>query len=371
MSDEGTPTTTSDAVDAAPTTPASTPTPASPSTPPPAEHAPSQAQPSSTGETHQTLLEAVQSAVPELQKTDQQESDGQGASPAPSATTDPASPDVDDDGELPDEVTSEEMAKYALSAKRRIRKLMKQRHEARAEASRLKAIEPQAQTAEHVSTFLRDNNISRDDFLLGLKLMGAISTGDFATARAGLEPYWNLIEQFHGNQLPPDLLNAVRQGQMTTEAAVQFSKERLQRAMLEQRHQRTQQVAEQQQKHFQTQQEEQQRQVLANNVANHVNAWERAAMQHDPAYAEKQAAVRNTMWAVVRETGGTIRSPEHAVGVVREAYRRVNEQYRSWTPPKRSTSRSPSSTGRTTGAAPEAKSLLDVVRQARENARAS
>ena len=263
------------------------------------------------------------------------------------------------------------MAKYALSAKRRIKRLWNQRRELRSEVDRLKAIEPQAQTAEHVSTFLRDNGISRDDFLLGLKLMGAIATGDFATARAGMEPYWNLIEQYHGNQLPPDLLNAVRQGQMTTEAAVQFSRERLNRAMLEQKHQRTQQAAEQQQRSFQTQQEEQQRKVLADNVANHVNAWERAAMQHDPAYAEKQAAVRNTMWAVVRETGGTIRSPEHAVGVVREAYRRVNEQYRSWTPPKRSTSRSPSSTGRTTGAAPEAKSLLDVVRQARENARAS
>jgi hypothetical protein len=110
--------------------------------------------------------------------------------------------------------------------------------------------------------------------------------------------------------------------------------------------------------------------MLGNAVRDHVNAWERTVAQHDPDYAAKRDAVRDTMWAVVRETG-TPESPEHAVKIAREAYRRVNERYARWSPPKRPTSRGPSSTGRTTGASPEAKSLLDVVRQARESARAS
>ena len=275
---------------------------------------------------------------------------------------------MDDDGTLPDEITSEEMAKYALSAKRRIRKLWNQRRELRNEVLRLREIEPQAQAADSVSTYLRDNDIGREDFLMMLELGSALRRGEWDKFAAGIEPYYNLAQQALGRQLPPDLQNAVRQGQMTTEAALHFSKERLQRALLENRHQRVQQVAEQQQQHYQQQQHLQQRTNLANAVRDHVNAWERAAMQHDPDYAAKRSAVQDTMWAVVRETGAP-QSPEHGVAIAREAYRRVNERYRSWAPPKRPTSRGPSSTGRTTGAAPEAKSLLDVVKQARESAR--
>jgi hypothetical protein len=157
---------------------------------------------------------------------------------------------------------------------------------------------------------------------------------------------------------------------MTTEAAVQFSKERMQRALLENKHRQTQQVAEQQQQYYHQQQVMQQREVLANAVRDRVNEWERTVAAHDPEYAKKSNAVRDTMWAVVRETG-TPESPEHAVQIAREAYRRVNEFHRSWASPKRPTSRSPSSTGRTTGAAPEPKTMLEVVRQARESARAS
>ena len=62
-------------------------------------------------------------------------------------------------------------------------------------------------------------------------------------------------------------------------------------------------------------------------------------------------------------------SPEHGIQLAQEAYRRVNEQYRGWTGPQRKpTSRVPSSTGRTAGVAPEAKSLLEAVKFAREGA---
>jgi len=312
----------------------------------------------------------VQSAVPELQRTVRADDDGSDASPASFTEKDQSGADVDDDGTLPDEITAEELSKYALSAKRRIRKLGAQRHGLRVEVQRLQALIPQAQVADSVSTFLRDNNISRDDFLLGLKVMGALGTGDIPTARALIEPYWNMIEQYSGNQLPPDLQNAVRQGQMTTEAAVHFSRERMQRALLENKHRQTQQVAAQQQQFFQQQQELQRRKVLADEIRDAANEWERRVAAHDPDYEKKRNAVHTTMWAVVKEKGSP-ESPEHAIQIAREAYRRANEQYRSWTSPKRPTSRSPSSTGRTTGAAPEPKTMLEVVRQARESARAS
>jgi hypothetical protein len=338
--------------------------------PAPADDAPSQAQDTS-GDTRQDLLEAVQSAVPDLQRPTQGVWDEQDASPASTARRDRSSPDdADDDGALPDQITSEEMAKYALSAKRRIRKLAKQRHELRAEVSRLKAVVPQAQAADSVSTYLRDNDIGREDFLMMLDLGASLRRGDFQRFYAGIKPYVDLAEQYLGVSLPPDLQNAVRQGQMTTEAATHFSRERMDRILSQNKAQRTNALAGQQQQYFQQQQVAQQRTALANAVAAHVNAWEQMAMKHDPDYAAKRAAVQDTMWAVVRETGAP-QSPEHAVNIAREAYKRVNERYARWAPARRPTSRNPSSTGRTTGAAPEAKTIHDAVRLALESARAS
>jgi hypothetical protein len=358
---------TSAPVDAAQTSsPASTPASASP-----AESAPSpSAAEQTTGETHQSLLEAVQEAVPSLRQEQGEAIGGEGASPASTAKDRTASPDdVDDDGALPDEITSEEMAKYAQSAKRRIKKLAKQRHELRGEVERLRGIEPSAKAADSVSSYLRENDIGREDFLHGLELMSAVRRGDFQTFYAGIQPYVKLAEEYLGVSLPADLQQAVRQGQMTTEAASRFSRERMDRAIAQSTQHRVQQQAAAQQQHFQQQAAVQQREHLANSVRDRVNAWEQTVIQHDPDYAAKRAAVQDTMWAVVRETG-VPQSPEHAVSIAREAYKRVNERYRSWAPPKRPTSRGPSSTGRTTGAAPEAKSLLDVVRHARESARA-
>jgi hypothetical protein len=361
MSDDDT---TSAPVDAAQTTPAAEPAPAPASPSPSANDAPSQAQDTS-GETHQSLLEAVQAAVPELRKTDQVDVDGQGVPPAPTAETDPAvAPEVDDDGSLPEEITKEELAKYSNSAKRRLNKLEKQRDAARAEVSKLKALEPHAQAADTVSTYLRDNDISRDDFLMGLQAMGHLRSGNIAGFRAIIEPFWRMAEQFLGNELPPDMQQAVRQGQLTTEAAVHFTRERMQRQLLENQHARTQQLAQQQQQYYQQQQEHQRKAALGQAIASHVNAWERAVQQHDPEYAAKRNAVQSTMWAVVQERG-IPQSPEHGLAIARESYRRVNEQYRSWTPPKRPTSKTPSSTGRSTGAAPEAKNLHEVFQQVR------
>lgn len=323
-----------------------------------------------SGEPRKSLLDAVQQAVPELRssRTDETTDETPGASPAPTARSD-QQPSVEvDDPTLSDDATPEELAKYSQSAKRRIGKLVKQRNDLRGEVERQKTMEPSAKAADSVSQYLRDNDIGRDDFLLTLELAAAMRRGDFRTFYEGVQPYMKLAEKYLGVSLPADLQQRVREGHMTTQAATAFARERMDRAMAQNRHMRAQQFSQAQAQQFHQQQQVQQREVLANQVRDAVNGWEQTVMGADPDYAAKRAAVQDTMWAVVREKGAP-QSPDHAIEIAREAYRRVNERYRSWTPPKRPTSRSPSSTGRTTGAAPEAKSLLDVVRQARESAR--
>lgn len=352
-------------------------TPAAPSPAPAAEPA---SQPASTGEaapspsatpategnTREALLAHVQQAVPDEPRSSPDDKAGEvagGVSPAPDAkSTAPSStPPTDDDAELSDDPTPEEVAGYKTGAKRRVEKLVKQRNEARAEAERLKGIEPQAKAAESVTKYLRDNDIARDDFLLTLELAAAMRRGDFKTFYEGVRPYMQLAEEYLGIALPRDLQQAVEQGQMTTQSARLFSRERMDRALAESQRVRTAQL-------YDNNTAATAQMNLANAVRDEVNKWEQTTMAADPDYAAKKAAVQDTMWAVVREKGAP-QSPEQAVVIAQEAYRRVNERYRSWTPPKRPTSPQPRSTGRTNGAAPEPKSLKEAVAQAIERAR--
>jgi hypothetical protein len=173
-----------------------------------------------SGETHESLLEAVQQAVPELRSSQQQDgTGGSGASPAQVAK-----PGSDADADLPDDPTPEELAKYSQSAKGRVNKLLEQRGKLRSEVDRLKVLEPNAQAADQVTKYLRDNDISRDDFLMTLELASAMRRGDFKTFYEGVRPYVKLAEEYLGHSLPPDLQQQVQQGHMTTQAA-QHSRE--------------------------------------------------------------------------------------------------------------------------------------------------
>lgn len=310
----------------------------------------------------ESLLDGIQSAVPELrQDDDDTDADGsRGASPAKVAR-DRSEP------ELPEEATPEEIARLSKTAQRRIKKLNAQRQKLAGEVQRLKSIEPSAQAAEQVTNYLRQHDIGQDDFLFGLEMMAFMRRGEFRKFYEGVTPYVKLCEEYLGISLPPDLQQQVNQGQMTTQAAAMYSKERMDKAMAQNNAVRQQAALNQHQQASSAQLEKSRREVLASQVASTVNNWEAQIARADPDYAAKQTAVKNMMWAVMRETG-TPQSPEHGIQIAQEAYRRVNEQYKAWAPQRRATSRVPSSTGRTAGVAPEPSSLLEAVKFAREGA---
>jgi hypothetical protein len=306
----------------------------------------------------------VQKAVPELRTSQTDEGPG-GVPLAPASKSDPAtSPDAARSAgdDLPDDPTPEELARYHPSAKTRVEKLLDQRKTLRADVERLKSLEPSAKAAASVTKYLHDNDIGQDDFLLTLELAAAMRRGDFRTFYEGVKPYMQLAEEYLGVQLPRDLQQRVAEGHMTTESARLFARERMDRALAESQRVRQAQV-------YNNEATTASQVRLANTVRDEVNKWEQATMAADADYARKQAAVQDTMWAVVRERGAP-QSPEHAVAIAQESYRRVNERYRSWSPPARPTSMQPRSTGKTNGAAPQARTLEEAVQQARESARA-
>ena len=350
--------------------PVSSPEPAAaPSTGETSAPSPSATPTETEGNTREALLAHVQQAVPEPRSShdDEQRDVAGGASPTPDARSGTAPSSAaptkpDDYSDLSDDPTAEETAAWKGGARRRVEKLVGQRNEARREVQRLRGLEPQAKAAESVTKYLRDNDIGQDDFLLTLELAAAMRRGDFKMFYEGVQPYMQLAEEYLGIQLPRDLQQRVAEGHMTTQAARMFARERMDRALAESQRIRQAQV-------YDNQSQASAQMDLANNVRDEVNRWEQATMKADPDYARKQAAVQDTMWAVVREQGRP-QSPEHAVAIAKESYRRVNERYSSWVPPRRPTSLQPRSTGKTNGAAPEAKTLMEAVQLARQSARA-
>ena len=240
----------------------------------------------------------MQQAVPELRSSQKKEDDETGGvKPAPDAKPDPTKPPPDDFSDLSEDVSPEELAAYRLGTKRRVDKLVKQRNEARAtaesqrtELDQLKARIPQADAAASVQKYLRDNDIGKEDFMLTLELAAAMRRGDFKAFYEGVQPYMRLAEEYLGIQLPQDLQQRVREGQMTTQAAAMYARERMDRALSE-----SQRLRQAQQ--FDTQTQTAAQQKLQTDVRDSVNAWEQTMAASDPDYATKKPLLQEVMWS--------------------------------------------------------------------------
>jgi hypothetical protein len=328
------------------------PVPDTPSTDEPSA-SPSDAQ----GESKESLLDAVLKAVPPKGEDPDRILPGEGAPPG-SEGQQSGEPDPAAENTEADDPSEEEMARYTSRTRDRIKQLLTQRDSARTEAETHKA---DAEMANGLRSFLSEHRIQKEDFTLLLDLGVALRKGDFRTFYEGVGPYVQLAEEALGITLPADLQAAVQQGMMTTEAARQYSRERMARQIAESQNTQTQQETQQ----FVSRQ---QQDALSQAVSGAVNQWEARTRQQDPDYGHKQDLVKDMLWSVIRETG-TPQTPEHAVQIAQEAYRRVNDAAARFRPAPRATQAVPSSVHRATGATPEPKTLMEAAMIGLERAR--
>jgi len=299
----------------------------------------------------ETLLEAVLKAVGKDLKETEEPDVLTGKSPSPereqSEEGKPSEgPDLSKD---PDE---KELAAYKRGTRERIEQLLGQRNSARADA----------EVTHTLRNFLVRNDIAREDFQLTLDLAAAMRRGDFNAFLTGVAPYVQLATNALGITLPPDLTQAVQQGRMSHDMASQASRDRYARALAEQEAIRsTQQLT--------TQAQQGERAQIQSAVQGTVDQWEAQVKAQDPDYARKEPLVRSLLWSVVQETGAP-QTPEQAVWIANEAYRRASDTARSFTPTPRATQRTPSATQRgAVGVRPEPKSMMDAALLGLERAR--
>jgi hypothetical protein len=306
-----------------------------------------------TGETKETLLEAVLRAVDKDKLDEGDKKDTIPTEESPTSSEGAPSPEKTR-FDLSKDPTPEELATYKEGTRQRIQQLLEQRNTLRNDA----------QVTQTLRDYLVVNDIAKEDFQLTLDLAAAMRRGDFRGFLEGVAPYVNLATQALGITLPPDLYQSVQQGGLSFEAAAQISRERYARALAEQRATRVTQIATHQA-------DTAAREGLSQSIEQTVNQWEATIRANDPDYGRKEATVKNLLWAVVQERGAP-QTPEQAVEIAREAYNRANETIRSFTPSPRATQRVPSSINRAAGGArPEPKSMMEAAMLGLERARSS
>lgn len=317
---------------------------------------PSRADTTTTGEKKETLLEAVMKAVQDDAPQDGDGTASTTASPAGDARTetDPKSEEA--------ELTEEDLQPQAddtPKVQKRIKRLVQERTDARQLAERFRE---EASVTKTLRDFLVSNDIAREDFQLTLDLAAAMRRGDFRGFLEGVAPYVNLATQALGITLPPDLEQSVRAGKMPFETAATLSRERYARGLAEQQAQRATEVAQHTHQAHAAQQ-------LSQTIENTVNAWEKTVRQSDPDYARKETTIRNLLWSVVQERGAP-QTPEQAVEIAQEAYKRANDTIRQFAPPPRPTKAVPSSLNRASGGArAEPRSLMEAAMLGLDRAR--
>jgi len=326
---------TTDATPAAPS-----PAPDAPAVPSPAPDATPASSPGNT-DPKTGLLAAVKKAVEPKTTAD------------PAAASAQAKPDADPDKgpdpeELPENVTQEETKNYSPKAQKRISKLLQQREEARAEARAV------VSEVEPFRAFMQENDLGSEDLAFGLQALATLRKGDFEGFLAQVQPFVQLAEEYTGRRLPEDLQRQVQQGRMAPDVAVGMSRQRMDLG-------RARQQLDQHAQYEAQRREEEGRETNRSAVA----VWEQSIKASDPDYARK-LDVAKAFVASIKAEHGDPQTPEDALAVAKEAYRRASESMRAALPPRAATQMSPSGVQRPSNpsAVPSPRSLMDAVQQA-------
>lgn len=320
------------------------PSPAStPDAPAASSPAPDATPASSTGEPDLKagLLAAVKKAVEP--KTEAAPTDGSvQAKPAEDASS-------SDPEDLPENVTPEEVKNYSPKAQKRIQKLIQEREGFR---SQVQEIEPYRE-------FMQEHDLSTEDLAFGLQAIAAVRKGDYEGFLKQVSPIIQLCLEYTGRSLPPDLQDQVKQGRIAPDVAVNMTKQRYDLGNAQQRLERYEQEQA-------VQYEENFRQANRSAVAS----WEQSIKQSDPDYARK-LDVAKAYVASIRAEYGDPQSPDDAVAIAKEAYRRADVAMKAAQPTRAPTQMSPSGVQRPSNpsavAAP--RTLMEAAMQGLERAR--
>ena len=261
---------------------------------------------------HKAADEAKPKAAdPETVTTDTPKADG--ADKAKPETKVEPEPEIEDEGEDRGEGFGKHPRWKAMVAARN-----EYRQQAQGATRELETLRAPANQYGLIEQYMSENQLSTQDVTTGFKIM-ALMKADPAAAREALLDQLQMLNQFLGHSLPPDLQQQVDEGYVTEDVARELAYRRNHDVLSQQK----QQVQTQQQ---QEQQAQQQFQAVRGQMAQAVASWETQIRQGDPDYAAKEPFVVRELQAL--QTQYRVESPEQAVQLARMAYDNVTKSLR-------------------------------------------
>jgi hypothetical protein len=301
------------------------------------------------GSKSESLLDRVTDALkPEAQPgetPDQEASQEEGAEGKEGEDTAEGGESEADD--LEDDPTDEELGKYHSKTRRRVKKLISQRNEARDESEKVK-------TELHgFYGALRDAGVTQE----GLNTFAEFSRltyTDPTRALAVIEPIVASLREAAGEVLPADLKEKVDSGYVDETTAKELAKAR-------QNAQRNEQQIKAQRQQSDQQRATQQREAFAGQLRTTLSTWETSWKGADPDYKAKQPFVMSEIRALVAAEGFP-KTAQDAVGLADKAKKSVEDRLRAVMPQKSAVNPVTGSTAGTAKAKPN--SILGAIDQA-------
>jgi hypothetical protein len=291
------------------------------------------------GETEDSLLAVVQSvsAQADEQSTDAGDTDSPTEEQGQDTVTEQA------DGEQP-----EDFSKLPFNKHPRFRELVKEKNSYKTQVAEYEA---DAKQYREIQGFMQANGLTAEEVAQSLETLAKMKTGDPAKAYELMQERLEAMAVAAGKKLPAELEEKVEQGYIDRETAQE----------LHQRQAEAERKAEMASTQLERQsQQDQQAQVHA--MASAVAAWEQSTKATDPDFDLKAELVKDRVRAHVAQHGMP-KTTDAALKMSKDAYDAVTQtllRVRGDKTPMRT-----AVGGKTNGsAAPEPKSLLDVVRRA-------
>jgi len=298
-------------------------------------------------ETEESLLNVVQSALPEEEAPEETASEE-----TETQEVQEEQPEVSAEAVEP-QIEADDWSDVPFNKHPRFRKLVSEKNEQKKLAEQFREDSEQYQK---IVDFIGSNNLSADDAAEGFRIMSLIKNNP-GEAHEILQGHLNSVNELTGRKLPDDIQGKLDDGFLDEDAAKELSQARANLQREQQLRQQDKETAEQAEQASRKQKADQQ----LNYLRKVVKDWEETTRNSDPDFSLKQDEINDRVAALVNERGRPVTS-DQVLGIANDAYKTVTERYKSRTPPRQNIRTSTG--GKLSGTpSPAPASLKDVIHQ--------
>ena len=268
-------------------------------------------------ETEDSLLDVVQSALPEEEAPEETASEE-----TETQEVQAEQPEVSAE-EVEPQIEADDWSDVPFNKHPRFRKLVSEKNEQRKLAEQFREDSAQYQK---IVDFIGSNNLSAEDAAEGFRIMSLIKNNP-GEAHEILQGHLNSVNELTGKKLPDDIQGKLDDGFLDEDAAKELSQARAYLQREQQLRQQDKENAEQVEQVSRKQKADQQ----LNYLRKVVKDWEDTTRNSDPDFSLKQDEINDRVAALVNERGRPVTS-EQVLGIANDAYETVNGRYKARTP---------------------------------------